>query len=251
MRRSEAAAELYDIVENYLDCLKYGEPSERITYDFTPYDNIDDADEISSPAAAAAPVPAQGYTIPAKNLNPAATEGLIDIASAILKCARCELSFSCKNRVPGDGRVDSKIVVISGAPGADEIKRGLPLTDAERDFFYKWTDAISIDRNDIFFTNIVKCSPGRNPVKRDHIEACRGYLDNQLKIVNPRAVITLGALPFASLRMGKVAMDKEHGVIFQYNGFKVIPLFHPSEVLSAPQLKAPVWNDLKTLKNNI
>lgn len=173
---------------------------------------------------------------------------IINLAENILNCTKCPLHQRV-NKVPGIGNTASRLLVISIPPTRnDEIKQR-PLTGELLDFFIKWINAINLKIEDIFITNIIKCPPSNNKIQKEMIEACRIHLDNQISIINPDAILSLGQLTISSLKRSFSDLQKSHGQIFNYNNYPVIPTFHPYNVLKNINLKKLVWNDLKVLKN--
>ncbi len=108
-------------------------------------------------------------------------------------------------------------------------------------------DAIKINPNDVFITNLLKCVPKNTKVTRDIIESCWEYIDIQLEIIKPKIILTLGQLSLSSVKKTMYDLKKHHGEMIYYKNFKVIPTYHPSDVLKDKNLKKEVWEDLKKL----
>lgn len=177
-------------------------------------------------------------------------EKLLDgIAEEIRRCRLCELYHSRKNPVPGYGSPYTKLLLIGEAPGEKEDEQGLPFVGPSGIRLNLWLDRISLKRKEVFITNIVKCRPphNRNP-RPEEIERCRGYLERQIRIINPCLIVTLGRVA-ASALLGIDSVGKMRGNLFHYKGIKVIPTYHPSYVLRNPNREQEVFEDLELIKD--
>jgi uracil-DNA glycosylase len=172
---------------------------------------------------------------------------IIDLASFIFKCTKCPLHQQ-SNKVPGYGRVTSDIFVLNSVVTKEEEEAGRPMIGKSGMFFQKWLKSIDIDFEDIFITNVIKCSPKRTRLSREQVEACRYYLDRQIQLVQPKLMIVLGQISLSTLLRSFGMLSENHGKIFYYHEVPFIPLYHPMEVLSNPQLKRDVWMDLQKIR---
>jgi DNA polymerase len=165
-------------------------------------------------------------------------------------CTRCPLHQERMNAVPGVGVLDPLVMVIGEGPGADEDRRGLPFVGRAGQFLDKWLEAIGMSRHkNVYITNIVKCRPPGNRDPRPHeSEACIPYLREQIKLVQPRAILAVGRIASGILIGSDAGIGRLRGRTYSYNGTPLIPTYHPSGVLRNPELKRPVWEDLKRLK---
>ncbi|MFP4114420.1 MAG: uracil-DNA glycosylase [Spirochaetales bacterium] len=152
--------------------------------------------------------------------------------------------------VPGDGVLDPLVMVIGEGPGADEDRRGLPFVGRAGQFLDKWLEAIDLDRNtNVYIGNIVKCRPpGNRDPRPNESETCLPYLREQIDLIRPRAILTVGRVSTGILVGTNAGIGSLRGRTFYYNGIPLIPTYHPSGVLRNPDLKRPVWEDLKRLR---
>src|SRR5205823_12134742 len=118
---------------------------------------------------------------------------LEELARGIRVCPACDLSQTRTHAVPGEGPADAKIFFIGEGPGYYEDKSGRPFVGAAGKFLDELLALAGLRRSDVFITNVVKCRPpnNRDPLQQE-IDACHGWLDQQLEAVNPRIVVTLG-----------------------------------------------------------
>lgn len=176
-----------------------------------------------------------------------AKKEIIELAQNIIKCKACPL-FEGVKKVPGVGKVFSKLFVLSSVTSKEEEQFGFPMVGDVGDFFKKWLASIDISFEDVFITNVLKCPHSNKKITKSMIESCWAYFDKQLDIVRPKVVLTLGQLAVSSIKKSSYDLNTNHGKIFYYKQFKVLPTFHPSEVLANSSLKRAVWEDLKKLK---
>jgi len=175
------------------------------------------------------------------------------------KIERCEACPLCETRnltVPGEGNLNSPVVFIGEGPGAEEDESGKPFVGRAGRLLTEILKSVSLEREMIYITNIVKCRPpnNRNPLPLE-MESCSHYLFAQLQILNPKLIVTLGAVPLAFLLERKsVKITAMRGKIMDYkDGVKIMPMFHPSYLLRNPSKvkgspKYLTWIDIKEVK---
>jgi len=157
------------------------------------------------------------------------------------------------NAVPGEGADQPKLMIIGEAPGAQEDALGRPFVGPAGQYLDKWLKAIELDRNgDVFIGNIIKCRPpqNRDPLPEE-TSACLPYLRRQIRVIRPRAILTLGRISTHILTGTVEGIGKLHGRRFEFQGIPLIPTYHPSAVLRNPVYRKPVWDDLRKLKRLI
>ena len=162
--------------------------------------------------------------------------------------------------VIGEGNLAAQIVLIGEAPGESEAKSGRPFVGASGRVLGELLGSIGLKREDIYITNVVKDRP---PENRDPTEAeialYRPFLEQQIEIIRPAVVATLGrfamAFVFDLFRVEVAGVPKisdVHGKLFQgqagYGPVAVVPLFHPAVALYSTPRKATLLEDFQTLK---
>ena len=179
------------------------------------------------------------------------------VAGEARACRKCGLCDTRQNAVPGVGSAESGIVFVGEAPGADEDRRGEPFVGRAGELLTKIIDAmdkkqlipgVPLTRDSVYICNVLKCRPpeNRNPLPHE-IEACSPYLIRQLEALKPRVICCLGKFAAELLLGVKGTIASLRGKIYRYRGAKLIVTYHPAACLRNPNLKAPVWDDMKLL----
>ncbi|MBN1373334.1 MAG: uracil-DNA glycosylase [Anaerolineaceae bacterium] len=172
---------------------------------------------------------------------------LHEIAGQAAVCTRCELHFSRKKAVPGEGPATAEIMLIGEGPGFYENEQGRPFVGAAGKYLDELLEKGGLKRSDVFITNVVKCRPpsNRDP-QPDELAACAGFLDRQIEAIDPRIIITLGRYSMAKF-IPNVKISEVHGQPFWHRGRMIVPMFHPAAALHQPSLKTGVERDFARL----
>ena len=167
---------------------------------------------------------------------------------AIQACERCELSTGCTQKVPGVGSRQAELMIIGEGPGMEEDLRGEPFVGRSGRLLDKMLEAIGLQREQVYITNIVKCRPpdNRDPKPAEAL-ACRQYLQKQIELVSPRVILSVGRISAQNLLgvqqpVGKL-IQQQHTLPDSSIPLKVS--YHPAYLLRTPSAKAIAWNDLK------
>jgi len=172
---------------------------------------------------------------------------LQEIASQVAACKSCQLSYSRKKAVPGEGPASAEIMLIGEGPGFYENEQGRPFVGAAGKFLDELLQAAGMSRNDVFITNVVKCRPpGNRDPMTDELSACASYLDRQIEAINPLVIITLGRYSMAKF-LPNVRISDVHGQPAWVRGRLIVPMFHPAAALHQPSLKTSVERDFARL----
>jgi DNA polymerase len=176
-------------------------------------------------------------------------ESLEELDRMIHDCKKCPLWETRTNFVFGVGNPKADIVVIGEAPGADEDAKGEPFVGRAGQLLNKILEATGFKREEVFICNILKSRPpgNRNPLPSE-VEACKPYLDKQLKLINPKLILLLGRVAAESLLKSKEPLNKMRGKTHDYKGWKVRITFHPAALLRNPNWKKDTWEDMKQFK---
>ena len=160
-------------------------------------------------------------------------QALLDqIKADIIKQNICpDLAKTAKQLVFGDGNINADIVFIGEAPGKNEDEQGIPFVGAAGKFLNEMLGLIDLKREDIYITNIVKYRPpnNRDPEPSEK-EAFLPFLMQQLEVIKPKLIVTLGRHSMDVLLPG-LKISQVHGQPKRFKGQVYLPLFHPAAAL--------------------
>ena len=194
-----------------------------------------------------------------KNENP--TKLLEQIKADILAKNICpNLAQGATQLVMGHGNPNAKIVFIGEAPGKNEDLQGVPFIGAAGKLLDEMLATVSVQRSDVYITNIVKYRPpnNRDPLPEEK-KAFWPYLLEELKIIEPAVIVTLGRHSMEYFLPGK-KISEIHGrpataILSSSSGEKltirIIPLYHPAAALYNGTLKETLFSDFNIIKNYI
>ncbi len=182
---------------------------------------------------------------------------LEELNREIASCRKCNLGYSRTNPVPGEGPEDAEIMFIGEAPGFHEDRLGRPFVGASGHFLDELLEEIGLSRDQVFITNVVKCRPpGNRDPKPEELAACAPYLDEQIEIIKPKVIVTLGRFSMERYFPGE-SISKIHGRYKRIGNTVYLPLFHPAAALRQRRWKEDLREDfhkipelLKMVKEN-
>jgi DNA polymerase len=154
-------------------------------------------------------------------------------------CVRCQLHQTRSTVVFGAGNADADLMFIGEAPGANEDRMGLPFVGQAGKLLDKLLAEISMDRKDVFIANVLKCRPPDNRDPHPHeIEACQDYLHQQVDLIEPVVICTLGNFSTKLLRDDTTGISRLHGQAevrrIGHRAVRLYPLYHPAAALYTP-----------------
>lgn len=161
------------------------------------------------------------------------------------------------NVVFGEGPPDAKLLLVGEAPGEDEDAQGRPFVGRSGQLLDRILDSVGLHRDDIYVTNMVKYRPpgNRNPTPQE-ITLSEPLLLEQIKLIQPQIIATLGNVPTQYFIGTKDGITKTHGNWYDWHGVKVFPLYHPAYLLRNPSRekgspKWQMWQDMLELKKTL
>ena len=163
-------------------------------------------------------------------------------------CTRCRLCEKRTKTVFGEGDVDAKIFFIGEGPGETEDQTGRPFVGRAGELLNKMIAGMGLAREQVYIANVVKCRPPNNRVPApDEVATCTPYLERQLEIIRPSAIVTLGLPATQYMLQTKLSMGKMRGQFHAWRGIPLMPTYHPAYVLRNPsyETRSAVWGDLK------
>lgn len=167
------------------------------------------------------------------------------------------LKAAATHAVPGEGNPNTDILFIGEAPGKNEDEQGRPFVGAAGKFLDELIASIGFKREDIFIANIIKHRPpgNRDPLPEE-IEAYTPWLAQQIDIINPPLIVTLGRFSMAYLLGPNFSITKIHGqpkrIQRKGSGLPagrqvVVPMYHPAAALYNGSLRPILAADFKKI----
>lgn len=174
---------------------------------------------------------------------------LSELEKIVQKCTRCPLAQTRTNVVFGEGSPENLIMFIGEGPGYHEDQLGKPFVGKAGLLFDKMLAAIDLTRKDIYITNIVKCRPpnNRNPSEVEG-EKCLDFLRWQVKIVDPKIIVCLGAVAAKKIIRKDFKITAERGIWYQKGKFRIMATYHPAALLRDSNKKGEAWEDWQAIR---
>lgn len=148
-------------------------------------------------------------------------------------CTMCRLSETRTNVVFGVGEPTSRLMFVGEAPGRDEDLQGEPFVGRAGQLLNQLLDEVGIPRHTVYIANVLKCRPpGNRDPREDEIDLCKGYLRQQISLIRPRVVVTLGNFATKLLLNTTTGITRLRGHTYPWwLGATLIPTFHPAAAL--------------------
>lgn len=174
---------------------------------------------------------------------------LAQLREEISKCQKCQLGNSRLNIVPGEGNPNAEIIFIGEAPGFNEDQQGVPFCGNAGKFLDELLESIEMKRGDVFIANTLKCRPPANRDPQPMEKAvCKAYLDQQIEIIGPKIIITLGKHSTETFLPGVGGITKLRAKLFRRPGNRYFfPLYHPAAALHNGSLRDTLIQDFKKI----
>lgn len=168
------------------------------------------------------------------------------LCAIVQQCNACQLCQGRHNTVFGEGNPDADLMFIGEGPGFDEDRLGRPFVGRAGQLLDKMIAAMQFTRAEVFIANVVKCRPPNNRTPMpEEAAACIGYLQRQIEVVAPKAIVLLGATAARFLLNTDTGIMRLRGRWLQYNGIPVMPTYHPAFLLRQEGAKREAWMDLQ------
>jgi len=163
---------------------------------------------------------------------------LKELLSRVQECQLCELGKTRTNAVLGSGNADSRLMFVGEAPGYHEDQQGIPFVGQAGKLLDKLLERIGLTRKEVYVANVLKCRP---PDNRDpqalEIETCRPFLEEQISIIRPMVICTLGNFSTKLLSGKPDGISRIHGRPQEmpgHQGIMLFPVYHPAAALYTP-----------------
>jgi uracil-DNA glycosylase len=170
-------------------------------------------------------------------------------------CMKCpHLASSRMNVVFGTGSIDSDILFVGEAPGAEEDRLGEPFVGKAGELLTKIIQAMGLSREKVYIANVLKCRPdtpgqlsGNRKPDPTEMATCLPYLEEQIAIIRPKIMVALGATAIEGLLgQSRVQVTRIRGQWLEFHGIPLMPTYHPAYLLRNDSMteKRKVWEDM-------
>ncbi len=170
-----------------------------------------------------------------------------NLYTRVRTCTLCALSRTRTLAVPGEGPLTADVMCIGEAPGVNEDKQGRPFVGAAGQFLEELLAAAGLKRPDVYICNVLKCRPpaNRDPLPTE-IESCRDYLDEQIDLIDPLVIVTLGRFSMAKFFPNQT-ISRIHGQPRLIANRLYMPMYHPAAALHQQSLRSTLLADFGKL----
>lgn len=206
----------------------------------------EDFDIEAIPTSASVPIPTGIY------------DSLDTLTHHCQACQRCDLAAGRTHVVVSRGNPKAAIMIVGEGPGQQEDEQGLPFVGRSGQLLEKILAAVRLDtEKDVYICNVVKCRPpGNRTPTGDESAACKGYLLEQIRLVDPKIILMTGATAMKGLTGEKRGITKVRGQWMEWEGRWCMPIFHPAYLLRNPsrQKGSPkwlMWQDIQTVRSKL
>ena len=183
---------------------------------------------------------------------------IAELAEEITTCHLCSLCQTRKFSTPGEGGLNPDLLVVgdwlvSSPEGSSDSIFG----EQQDQMLYRMIAAMDLQPSQVFVTNLIKCSvPESLRPDESQIGTCLGYLKQQIGLLAPRVILTMGGPATQTLLGVHRPLIGLRGKFHQFRvgggpHIPLMPTFHPSYLLKNPEMKQPTWNDLQAVQKKL
>ncbi|MCB1156727.1 MAG: uracil-DNA glycosylase [Leptospiraceae bacterium] len=188
---------------------------------------------------------------------------LLELQKKVEACKSCKLAGTRSRVVFGEGNPEAELLFIGEGPGKQEDLSGRPFVGRAGELLTRLIEkGMRVPRSSVFIANIVKCRPtvdlklqkDRAPDKEE-TQACSPFLLQQIDIIQPKVIVTLGNPSTQFLLQTTEGITKLRGKWKEFKGIPVLPTYHPSFVLrnggEDSQVKKDIWSDFQLIMKQL
>lgn len=186
--------------------------------------------------------------------DPAKAAAFMKLRARALACVKCpHLVAARKSVVFGVGNIDSPLMFVGEAPGADEDAQGEPFVGNAGQLLTKIIETMGLKRGEVYIGNILKCRPdtpgqayGNRKPTPEEMATCIPFLHEQIDLIKPKVLVALGATAVEGLLGKTEGITRLRGHWREYRGIPLMPTYHPAYLLRNQALseKRRVWEDM-------
>lgn len=191
-------------------------------------------------------------------INEMGSDSILDwdgLEQRVIDCEACpELVASRTQTVFGVGNRAAEWMIIGEAPGADEDRQGEPFVGRAGQLLNAMLQALGLKRQEVYIANILKCRPpGNRDPKPEEAARCAAYLLNQVALIQPRIILSLGRVSAQNLLHSEAAVGSLRGQVHRFGewGIPLVVTYHPAYLLRSPEQKAKAWDDLQLAQRTL
>ncbi len=170
------------------------------------------------------------------------------------ECPHCTAATAHTRTVFGEGSPEARLMFVGEAPGAEEDRTGRPFVGRAGQLLNEMIKAMGLQREEVYIANVLKSRPPNNATPTaDEASRCGPYLLEQIRIIQPEVIVTLGR-PAAQLLLNTTeSMTSMRGRWREYAGVPLMPTFHPAFLLRqyTPENRRKVWSDLQQVMDRL
>ena len=186
-----------------------------------------------------------------------------DLGEEIGRCRNCSLHRERQLSTAGSGGSGQRPVKLMIVGDWLTVFRESAVTAGDlfgRDqdlMLSRMVEAINLTRDEIFITNVIKCSvPETCQPTSEHISCCSTYLHMQIEMLSPRLICSMGIIASRLLTAQSRPLSQQRGRFFVYTTaaglqIPVMPTYHPTFLLQNPEMKQATWADLQAIKQKL
>lgn len=169
-------------------------------------------------------------------------------------CPHCTSVTAHTRTVFGDGNPDAALMFIGEAPGEEEDRTGIPFVGRAGQKLNDIIQAMGLQREEVYIANVLKSRPPNNRTPQpDEVEKCSPYLAEQIRIIRPRVIVTLGGPATKLMLDTKEGITRLRGSWGTYADgdleIPIMPTFHPAYLLRnyTQDTRKKVWSDMQAV----
>lgn len=173
------------------------------------------------------------------------------LRQAVTACTQCELHQTRSQTVFGTGDQNADWLIIGEAPGAEEDRQGEPFVGRAGKLLTAMLTAIGFERSQVYIANILKCRPPNNrDPKQEEAEACNGFLQQQIALLQPKIILAVGRIAAQRLLNSRTSLARMRQKVHYLRNdvlerdIPVVVTYHPAYLLRSPSEKQKSWQDL-------
>lgn len=179
------------------------------------------------------------------------------------ECPHCTAATAHTQTVFGEGNPDADLMFVGEAPGAAEDQTGRPFVGRAGRKLNEIIQAMGLSRDDVYIANVLKSRPPNNRTPQpDEVSRCSPYLAEQIRLIAPKVIVTLGGPATKLLLNTDVGITRLRGTWAAWRGgihggdpieMPVMPTFHPAYLLRnyTRETREKVWSDMQQVMTRL